>query len=652
WRNTGAPVYEGLGEGEWKIFVDGVEYGNYNLVYDDNMTSINLESGASPFGHITYWDAIGFDWDPNYAIGDNFYEGLLLSFENSTVFDWTGYSLDYQPTKTIRGNTTFLMPKNGLHSIQVFGNDSFGTIYNSETRFFTIDYQPLKIITPENKTYTEPMNGYYPATYGFENDPIGRTPIDWVNITTGNQSSYTNVISDYGGHKDVIDCFHAKDSVWHLRNFFNNTEGTIEFWIRHSSYGSEEIVEFTMSNSTYSTFFDFYLFNGDIRIYTDIGQITIGNYLINTWHHIRIDFRGNSGSPYLGLNQNEFNFHLDDILLGTHGFQQPGDPYFLQFESFYSSFEYYTYLDAIGYSWDPNYNVGDNMYEGLLLSFENKTTFDWVGYSLDGQANKTILGNTTISMPSEGVHSIQLFANDSMGTVYQSELRYFTFNTSIPIIDSLNPDIFINTPTNNELFGSIPPSYNLTVVELNLDTMWYTLDEGFTNTTITEPTGMIDQVVWDTRPNGTVTITFYAEDIAGNIGFEDVDVRKDILPPTVVINSPIQNQVFRDNPPSFDLTITDGNLDSIWYTLDDGIVNVPCEIAGSIHPAYWGAIPPGDYTLKFYANDTLGNVGSSEVIVKKREPLIPGYNPIILFPIFFGVIICLKRLMKKKLIKC
>lgn len=28
----------------------------------------------------------------------------------------------------------------------------------------------ITIVTPENKTYTQPDSGYYPTTYGFEND--------------------------------------------------------------------------------------------------------------------------------------------------------------------------------------------------------------------------------------------------------------------------------------------------------------------------------------------------------------------------------------------------------------------------------------------------------------------------------------------------
>ena len=90
-----------------------------------------------------YADAIGFSWDPDYDIGDNLDEGLLLSFDTNFTPDWLGYSLDGQTTRTILGNYTFLYPLvNGTHTIQVFGNNSIGTMYQSDIRTFYIGEMP------------------------------------------------------------------------------------------------------------------------------------------------------------------------------------------------------------------------------------------------------------------------------------------------------------------------------------------------------------------------------------------------------------------------------------------------------------------------------------------------------------------------------
>jgi hypothetical protein len=175
------------------------------------------------------------------------------------------------------------------------------------------------------------------------------------------------------------------------------------------------------------------------------------------------------------------------------------------------------------------------------------------------------------------------------------------------------------------------------------------LDGGLTTFIATEPAGRIDPDYWLSRPDGTVSIRFYANDTIGNEGYEDVSVRKDTTPPDITINSPAENQIFTDLAPSFDLNIDEDNRDSIWYTLDDGIINFDCTDSGRINQLYWNAIPPGYYTLKFYANDTLGHVGFSEVTIKKEEPRIPGYNPIIISLIISVVLMYIARRFKKKI---
>ncbi|MFX1320936.1 MAG: hypothetical protein ACFFAQ_04740 [Promethearchaeota archaeon] len=77
------------------------------------------------------------------------------------------------------------------------------------------------------------------------------------------------------------------------------------------------------------------------------------------------------------------------------------------------------------------------------MSFDKNFGPDWTGFSLDGQTNKTIYGNTTIPLPDDGLHTIQLFANNSKGLIYQSDVRYFIVDIkpsepSEPIIHSYN----------------------------------------------------------------------------------------------------------------------------------------------------------------------------------------------------------------------
>jgi len=410
---------------------------------------------------------------------------------------------------------------------------------------------------------------------------------------------------------------------------------------------------------------------------------------------------------------------------------------YFEIESSIYHVDYSFYIDAVGYSWDPNYNIGDNLNEGLLLSFENSIALDWQGYSLDSQPIKTILGNTTIPMPAEGLHTIQVIGNDTLGFMRYSQLRYFTvvsdifppnitinspllndlFGSTAPFFnltildpdvntiwytfdgglinltitwkfgyldqtewdkigngtatirfyandtignigfeeitirkDIISPDITIFSPSFNDLFGSTAPSFNFNIIEPNLDSRWYTLDGGVTVIPISGTTGTIEQTEWDKFSNGTVTIQFYANDTVGNSGWEEVTVRKDILPPYIMITTPIEDQVFTERAPNFELTINEGNLNEIRYTLDDGLINITCGTSGQITQAYWNALPPGEYTLRFYATDTLGHEGFAEVIIQKREsPAIPSYNMVILSLIMIFGLISISWGIKKRI---
>ena len=65
---------------------------------------------------------------------------------------------------------------------------------------------------------------------------------------------------------------------------------------------------------------------------------------------------------------------------------------------------------------------------------------------------------------------------------------------------------------------------------MNLVSTWYTIDGGLTNITFSGLIGLIDQDEWYVALEGQITITFYAQDRAGNIGTETVIVIKRIPP--------------------------------------------------------------------------------------------------------------------------
>ena len=77
------------------------------------------------------------------------------------------------------------------------------------------------------------------------------------------------------------------------------------------------------------------------------------------------------------------------------------------------------------------------------------------------------------------------------------------------------------------------------------------------------------------------------------------------------------------SPPEGELIETDDNLDTMWYTIDNGVTNISFTINGTIDPDKWLYHNNGNVTLIFYANDTVGNIGTAQIIIIK-EALYPG----------------------------
>jgi hypothetical protein len=426
--------YQGLSQYTYEVTIDGISSGSIPFYTNGGaIDRFNIFTGNAETA--TRWiDAVGYSWEPNYNIGENFNEGLLLSFVNTTSLEWIGYSLDDQVNRTILGNTTFNIPENGLHKIQVFGNNSLGTIFQSNISYFSVEYISIDINTPENIIYTEPMSGYYPATFGFENDANGADPFGWTVNELGDNP--INVVSTIDGHNKVVEIDHVdSDDRPSVNNIFsvNQSYGTIEFWwrIEDATDRADVWVMEPLSIGYYSVVLS--IQNDKFRRYYspgfqwfDIGKIASDN----TWYHIRIDFECSNGG-YSGLSEGQWQVFIDRERFGSYPMVGTHNQLYLesiQFLAYDGYSGYSAYFDAIGYSWNPNYNIGDNLNEGLLLSYTNTSDLEWMGYSLDGQVNKTIFGNTVIPMPENGVHSIIIYGRSTSEYYYESDLVYFIVN--------------------------------------------------------------------------------------------------------------------------------------------------------------------------------------------------------------------------------
>src|SRR3990170_4337001 len=73
----------------------------------------------------------------------------------------------------------------------------------------------------------------------------------------------------------------------------------------------------------------------------------------------------------------------------------------------------------------------------IQLTFRVSEPTSWMGYSLDGKANVTITGNTTLTGLLDGPHSLTVYASDAAGNTGSSNMVYFTITTTVPRISIL-----------------------------------------------------------------------------------------------------------------------------------------------------------------------------------------------------------------------
>ncbi|MFW9877373.1 MAG: OmpL47-type beta-barrel domain-containing protein, partial [Candidatus Thorarchaeota archaeon] len=267
------------------------------------------------------------------------------------------------------------------------------------------------------------------------------------------------------------------------------------------------------------------------------------------------------------------------------------------------------------------------------------------GYSLDEKANHTILGNTTIPIPDDGVHSIQVFGNNSIGAIYQSVLRYFSIDITTPIIS-------INNPYPNEFFGNNAPNFEISIDEPNLNTTWYTIDNGLTNKTFTGFTGTINQTEWGKLSNGSVIIHFYANDTWGFEGNTKVGVWKDTYAPTSsILFVPYSGFNIVNETTEFSLIAGDGigsGVSTIRYKINDS------SWITYIEPFNLSSYDYGVYIITYQAIDNVGNIETENIqlveLIKEpgpSEPTIHGYN----LWIVIGIISIISAMVISKRIK-
>jgi len=217
-----------------------------------------------------------------------------------------------------------------------------------------------------------------------------------------------------------------------------------------------------------------------------------------------------------------------------------------------------------------------------------------------------------------------LYHNCSVGEVFPPPI---VIDTDPPVITVINPSL-------EDIFGTNPPEYHVTVEEENLNCTWYWISNGSleaseeivfsSGSLIVELTGQISESVWNSFSDGNLTFRFYANDSAGNSNWKELQVIKDATAPAITILNLVFGEVINNTIPEFALAITELHLNSTWYVVNNSEAFYFTGTSGTIDQTIWDTLPDGSVLVQFFALDEAGNLGTVEiVIVKYTEVELP-----------------------------
>ncbi|MFW9952871.1 MAG: hypothetical protein ACFFKA_22345, partial [Candidatus Thorarchaeota archaeon] len=265
----------------------------------------------------------------------------------------------------------------------------------------------------------------------------------------------------------------------------------------------------------------------------------------------------------------------------------------------------------------------------ITISYFDDNSISSISYQLQNLVMTTSLFSWTGSISSSVWNTM---SNGTVTIIFRAEdiVGNIAFANLTVRKDIIPPEFYIFYPDNGTLYSHESPTIILAINDgSGIANTSYQLTNGTFNSSIEVWNNSIDQAIWDLFGNGTIIIYFYATDVIGNIGNISVLIQKDIISPSIVIHSPSQNAELGRDSPFFEVNVTDGNLDTCWYVIIGTDVAIPFTGPfGRINQALWEFIwdnttANGTITIRFYANDTLGNENFVDLTVLKILPIRP-----------------------------
>ncbi|MFX1470498.1 MAG: hypothetical protein ACFFB8_17780, partial [Promethearchaeota archaeon] len=396
----------------------------------------------------------------------------------------------------------------GEFQVEIYANDTFGHINSNFTLLLYKDTLAPKVVinSPLNQTYwnTRPILNI--TAY----DPNLETIYCMINTTYFSLNNNTQTYLPFGVWSNIAEGefkiqFFAVDKFGHLNDSYTLT-------LFKDTILPNITIYYPLTNSLYGTTApDFSIFASKFNLdkvwYTLIGY---------TEYYLLSEFSGT-------INQEAWdNFGNGTVTIRFYANDTTGNikmkEVIVMKDIYAPHIKVYQPSSIIIWNSPPIINVS---------AFDSDLDSIW--YKI-GSMKSNIINNMEVQVDnliweniSEGKFYLYIYANDSVNNI----------NDTIFIVlykDTLAPQITINSPFEYQVFENVAPYFNLTIIEDNLDTRWYTLNGGLTNTTFNNNIGQINKQVWDeiwgSHPDGAlITIRFYANDSLNHLGYQDVIIK-------------------------------------------------------------------------------------------------------------------------------
>jgi len=247
-----------------------------------------------------------------------------------------------------------------------------------------------------------------------------------------------------------------------------------------------------------------------------------------------------------------------------------------------------------------------------------------------------------------------LSINDFFTEVANYRLNLNNYIEPPPVVAPIQS---IDIPNENEWFWSDAPEFELSLIETNLNKLWYNINEIAINFSCTS-TGTLNQTIWDLLDDGKVTIKFHALDNFGIQTCEKMEIYKDATEPNTLLEFiPYKNNDIVNDSTVFSFIIDDSNGSGVYrtfYKINDG------DWINYSESFTLANLDPGYYVISFYSTDKVGNIEALKYIMVELtddllqdnnlqpNPAIGSYNIILILMLFASIsIITFARQVKK-----